>query len=114
LPALIFDPARVVIPAISNRFLTAKGTPAKGPGSWLFAIELSIFSAAASALDAVIAVKQLKALSLTAIRSKAALTASVAVTLPDLTAAAVATASALSKKHLRSSAYICPHLRLKI
>jgi hypothetical protein len=61
----------------------------------------------------VIAVKQLKALSLTAIRSKAALTASVAVTLPDLTAAAVATASALSKKHLRSSAYICPHLRLK-
>src|SRR4028118_1992446 len=63
LSALIFDPARVVIPLTSNRFLTAKGTPAKGPGFWLFAIALSIFSAAAIALSAVMAVKQLSFLS---------------------------------------------------
>ena len=31
LSRLIFDPARVVTPSRSNRFLTAKGTPASGP-----------------------------------------------------------------------------------
>ncbi len=109
LSALIFDPARVVIPPTSNKFLTAKGTPAKGPGFSLRAIALSIISAAAIALSAVMAVKQLSVLSRSAIRSKAAVTTALAVILPLLTADAVATASAPAK-NWASSAFICVHL----
>ena len=106
---MIFDPAMVVIPLTSNKFLTAKGTPASGPGFSWRAIELSIFSAAAIALSAVMAVKQLSVLSRSAIRSKAAFTTAIDVILPLLTADAVATASAHAK-NWASSAFICVHL----
>src|SRR6516165_9411420 len=47
---LIFDPAIVGSPAMSNRFLTANGTPASGPSSLPLARDSSRASARSRAL----------------------------------------------------------------
>ena len=55
----IFEPASVVTPSKSNRFFTATGTPASGPGSRPAATASSTASASARARAAVISVKAL-------------------------------------------------------
>src|SRR3977135_4294672 len=69
---LIFDPARVGRPCTSNRFLTANGTPASGPGFCPAAIATSIACALARARSAVTSVKEFKTGSCLAIRASAA------------------------------------------
>ena len=91
--ALIFDPAKVVKPAISYKFLTAKGTPANLPGSFPEAIARSISSASAKARSQVTAVKQLSSLPPSILLS-AQETTSTALILPSRTAVAIDTASA--------------------
>jgi len=51
-PRLILEPARVVIPATSNRSLTANGSPASGPASPPAASDASTRSASARACSA--------------------------------------------------------------
>ena len=57
---LIFDPARVGRPCTSNRFFTAKGTPASGPGFFPAAIAASTARALARARSAVTSVKEFR------------------------------------------------------
>src|SRR6516165_11224230 len=89
---LIFDPARVASPAISNRFFTAKGTPARGPTFRPAAIAASTAPAFARARSAVTSVKELRMVSCCLIRASADSTISSADTLRPATAPAIAAA----------------------
>src|SRR5262245_17192594 len=70
------EPATVVTPPTSKRFLTANGTPARGPGSPPVATIRSIRSASVMAISASTRVKQLSIRSRRAIRSSAPVTTS--------------------------------------
>src|SRR6266700_4805015 len=89
---LIFDPARVGRPRTSNRFFTAKGTPASGPTFFPAAIAASMARALARARSAVTSVKQLRLLSCLAIRASAASQTSSADSLHAATALAMSPA----------------------
>src|SRR5215467_2805068 len=89
---LIFDPASVTSPATSNRFLTANGTPASGPGGRPFRRAASTAAALASARSASAAVKALSTGFNSAMRASAALTTALALVRPSLTAAAISLA----------------------
>src|SRR5450631_4430572 len=71
---LIFEPARVGNPCTSNRFLTAKGTPASGPALFPAAMAASMLRALARARSAVTSVKAFKTGLCLAIRASAAST----------------------------------------
>src|SRR6185369_12315055 len=86
---LIFEPARVGSPATSNRFFTAKGTPASGPIFLPAAISASIARAFARARSAVTSVKELRMPSCWLMRARAASVASSAAILRSLTALAI-------------------------
>ena len=81
---LMNEPARVGRPATSNRFFTAKGTPASGP--------VGLVAARARARSATMSVKALSVPSWRAMRSSAACTVAVAVVRPVVTSAAMAAA----------------------
>src|SRR5262245_14982830 len=89
---LIFDPARVRMPATSKRFFTANGTPASGPGSRPAPMAASTPAASVRARSARTSVKLLTAGSRSAMRWSAASTTSRARRVPPRTAAAMATA----------------------
>ena len=57
---LIFDPARVGRPCTSNRFFTANGTPASGPGFLPAAMAASTARALSRARSAVTSVKEFR------------------------------------------------------
>src|SRR5947209_14954944 len=93
---LIFDPARVESPCTSNRFLTAKGTPASGPGFLPVAIAESIARAFARARVAVTSVKEFRSGSCLAILARVASMKLSAVTFPPCTAEAISAADRAS------------------
>src|SRR3954468_1391381 len=86
---LIFDPARVGRPFTSNRFFTAKGTPASGPTFSPAASFASIALAAARARSAVTSVKEFSTPSCAAIRASAPSVASRAEILRSVIACAI-------------------------
>src|ERR1700754_4529896 len=94
---LIFDPARVARPCTSNRFLTAKGTPASGPTSLPAAMAASIAFALARARSAVTSVKQFRIALCSAIRASAASVAAAADILRLATACAISAADRSSE-----------------
>jgi len=100
---LIRDPASVVTPATSNRFFTANGTPARGPGSRPHAIDRSIRSASESARSESTAVKQFSAPSRLPIRSSAAAATARAETRREATAPAISSAEAAPSGRLIGS-----------
>ena len=79
---LIRDPARVANPATSNRFLTANGTPANGPGSRPAATAASTASAVLRARSATTSVNALITGLAASIRASAAAVSARAVTRP--------------------------------
>src|SRR5690349_19409443 len=89
---LIFEPARVLSPFTSNRFFTANGTPARGPGFCPAAMAASIARALARARSAVTSVKELRRRSCCAMRISASSVASSAESLPEATALAMSAA----------------------
>src|SRR4051794_8862704 len=89
---LIFEPARVARPATSNKFLTAKGTPANGPTVFAAAISASIARALARARSAVTSVNALRMVSCCLMRASAASVASSADILRPATALAISEA----------------------
>src|SRR5580704_9063303 len=89
---LILEPARVARPSTSNRFLTAKGTPASGPALLPAAIAASTARALARARSAVTSVKQLRMASCCLIRASAASVACSADILRLVTALAISAA----------------------
>src|SRR5262249_31897389 len=89
---LIFDPARVEIPFTSNRFFTAKGTPASGPALLPASIAASISRALARARSAVTSVKELSTESCCLIRASTVSVTSSADSLPEVTALAISEA----------------------
>src|SRR5512140_780020 len=89
---LIFEPARVGRPATSNRFFTAKGTPASGPTVLPAAMSASTARAFARARSAVMSVKELRTPSCCLMRASAASVASSADILPRATALAISEA----------------------
>src|SRR5882672_10123232 len=89
---LIFDPARVARPLTSNRFFTAKGTPASGPASLPEAIRASTARAFARARSAVTSVNAFRTGSCLLIRANAASVTSHADILRLATACAIAAA----------------------
>src|SRR5689334_924456 len=89
---LIFEPARVGRPATSNRFFTAKGTPASGPTVLPAAMSASIARALARARSAVTSVKELRMPSCCLMRASAASVASSADILRPATALAISVA----------------------
>src|SRR5215475_2810234 len=89
---LIFEPARVEIPFTSNRFFTAKGTPASGPGLLPAATPASTCRALARARSAVTSVKELRTPSCCAMRASADSVASSADILREATALAISEA----------------------
>src|SRR5581483_5783785 len=89
---LIFEPARVGSPATSNRFFTAKGTPASGPTLLPAAMSASMVRALARARSAVTSVKELRMASCCLMRTSAASIASRADILPPATALAISAA----------------------
>src|SRR5215471_1750342 len=91
---LIFEPASVGSPAMSNKFLTANGTPASAPSRRPRARSASSAAALASARSSVTAVNALSTRSCFAIRSSAARTTATALTRPLQTAAAISLAYA--------------------
>ncbi len=91
---LIFEPASVGSPAMSNRFLTANGTPASGPSERPSVCALSRSSARASARTSSTAVNALSAGSRRAMRASAASVTSTALTSPLATASAISLACA--------------------
>src|SRR5262245_11054350 len=91
---LIFEPARVDSPAMSNKFLTANGTPASAPSRRPRARSASIAAALASARSAVTAVNALRTRSCLAIRVSAARTTAAALVRPSQPAAAISLARA--------------------
>src|ERR1700733_4258920 len=94
---LIFEPASVGSPAMSNRFFTAKGTPASGPAGSPRARVASIACARRNARCSVTAVKELSTGSRSRMRASAASTTLTALARPDATAAAISAAVAKSK-----------------
>src|SRR6266446_5364510 len=100
---LIVEPASVDNPATSNRFLTAKGTPASGPSARPSARSASIARALARARSSVTAVKQLRTGSRTPIAASADSTTASALTSPALTARAVSAADAYAASKLTAS-----------
>ena len=88
---LILEPASVVSPAISNRFLTANGTPARGP-SGSRGRASSMARARARARSSVTAVKALNCGPRSRMRASAAATMLAAVLRPAATAAAISAA----------------------
>src|SRR3954454_23626137 len=89
---LIFEPARVARPATSNKFLTAKGTPANGPTALPAAISASIARALARARSAGVSVKALRMALCCLMRASAASVASRADILRPATALAISEA----------------------
>src|SRR4051794_2899744 len=89
---LIFEPARVARPATSNKFFTAKGTPASGPTVLPAAISASTARALARARSAVMSVKALRMVSCCLMRASAASVASSADILRLATALAISEA----------------------
>src|SRR3984885_15000065 len=89
---LIFDPARVGRPLTSNRFFTAKGTPASDPGFFPAAIAVSTARAFSRARSAVTSVKEFRTESCVAIRASAASMALSADNFLSLTACAISSA----------------------
>src|SRR5579859_260976 len=89
---LIFEPARVEIPFTSNRFFTAKGTPASGPAFLPASIAASTSRALARARSAVTSVKALRTGSCCTILASVASMTSDADSLPELTALAISEA----------------------
>src|SRR6185369_17590735 len=89
---LIFDPARVQSPWTSNRFLTANGTPASGPGFLPAAIAESIACAFARARVAVTSVKEFRIGSCLEILARVASVTLSAVIFPPCTAEAISAA----------------------
>ena len=87
---LIFDPARVGWPLMSNRFLTANGTPSIGPRCR----PRSISTARMRARSAMTSVKALMVGSAAAMRARVASITASALTLPDITAPAISVAVA--------------------
>src|SRR5579863_17368 len=94
---LIFDPARVARPCTSNKFFTANGTPASGPGFLPAASAASTAAALTRARSAVTSVKELSTESYFAIRASAASVTPSAESFPPLTACAVSEAEAKSR-----------------
>src|ERR1700742_2126912 len=93
---LILEPATVESPSTSNRFFTAKGTPASG--SCDLSRIVSIACAFARARSAVTAVKALSVGLSLAMRASASSTTPVALAAPEVTACAISAAEA----HARS------------
>src|SRR5882757_1027623 len=93
---LIFDPARVARPLTSNRFFTAKGTPASGPASLPEAISASTARAFARARSAVTSVNAFRTGSCLLIRASAASVAESADMLRLATACAIPAADSPS------------------
>src|ERR1700759_5027673 len=99
---LIFEPARVLIPFTSNRFFTAKGTPASGPGFFPADIAASTSRAFARARSAVTSVKELRRPSCLAIRASASSVACSAESLRVVTALAISEADRIGAVMARS------------
>src|SRR6201995_1071636 len=93
---LIFEPASVETPFTSNRFFTAKGTPASGPPFLPSAIAASTSRALARARSAVTAVKELSTPSCCLIRASAASVTSSADIRPALTDLAISEADGVA------------------
>src|SRR5207237_1187160 len=91
---LILEPARVGMPATSNRFFTANGTPASGPSGLRASRALSIACARSSARSLVTAVNELRTGSRSVMRASAASITAAAGTRPAVTAAAISPAEA--------------------
>src|SRR5579871_278664 len=89
---LIFEPARVGIPFTSNKFFTAKGTPASGPTLLPAATSASTCRALARARSAVMSVKEVRMPSCCAMRASADSVASSADILREATALAISEA----------------------
>src|SRR3954470_8193430 len=89
---LIFEPARVGSPFTSNRFFTANGTPASGPGFFPAAIAASTSRARARARSARTSVNAFSTGLWAAIRARAASTAASADVLRVESACAIAEA----------------------
>src|SRR6201996_3983076 len=89
---LIFEPARVGRPFTSNRFFTAKGTPASGPGFFPAAIAASTARAFVRARSAVTSGKEFSTGACLAMRASAASVASSADNFLSLTARAMSSA----------------------
>jgi hypothetical protein len=88
------EPATVVTPATSNRFFTAKGTPASSSFDLSLA---STFLACARARSAVTVVKAFSVGLVFAMRAKAASVTADAVVLPEATALAMSAEFAQSR-----------------
>src|SRR3981081_2040363 len=101
---LIFDPARVGRPWTANRFLTANGTPARGPGFLPAAIAASMLRAFARARAAVTSVKEFRTESCLAIRASAASVTLRAEILRPATACAISAAVSPSLSAVMASA----------
>src|SRR5215831_3904942 len=97
LSRLILEPANVVRPATSNRFLAANGTPASTPSRRPAARSASMVRARAIARSPVTAVKALSVLSRSLMRRKVASTTCAAATLPVTTASAISAADAVAR-----------------
>src|SRR6202040_2282729 len=93
----ILEPASVDRPPTSNRFLTAKGTPARAGSFSPFARAPSSACARASARRSVTAVKELSNGSRSRMRASVASTICVALTRPAVTAAAIEAAESQAK-----------------
>src|SRR5947209_10269684 len=89
---LIFDPARVGNPLTSNRFFTANGTPASGPGFFPAARAASMARARARARSATTSVNAFRTGLCAAIRASAASTAASADIFREETACAISEA----------------------
>jgi hypothetical protein len=87
------EPASVVRPSTSKRFFTAKGTPARGPGSSPAATRASTAAASRRAASASTAVKQLSSPLRAAMRASAASVIARALAPPRRTVVAMPTAS---------------------
>src|ERR1700759_2762369 len=99
---LIFEPARVLSPLTSNRFFTANGTPASGPGFLPAAIAASSARAFARARSAVTSVKELRVPSCCAMRASASSVACSAESFPETTALAISEAERVAAAIARS------------
>src|SRR5436190_1906980 len=99
---LIFEPARVARYLTSNRFFTAKGTPASGPTLLPLMIAASTARALARARSAVTSVKALSVGSCFLIRAKAASVTATADILRLATACAMAEADSPPASDVRA------------
>src|SRR6478736_6304645 len=99
---LIFEPARVARPLTSNRFFTAKGTPANGPALFPPRIAASTARALARARSAVTSVKELSVGSCLLMRASAASVTSTADNLRLATACAMAEPDMLLESDARA------------